>query len=136
MAWKATAAPCTTVGVFRPPRPSDRPGGMAHLRKQVDMNQGIARIFEPLLRLLLPAPGRHRSPEPPSSVKPVAVPTRTLPRVSVLRGEDIGLVRPYLVAFERRQEARRQRGRRRALWLAVHGVDIGPRLIHGVEVAA
>ncbi|MBT2528101.1 hypothetical protein J7E91_22455 [Streptomyces sp. ISL-99] len=29
-----------------------------------------------------------------------------------------------------------QRARRRALWLAVHGVDVGPRLIHGVEVAA
>ncbi|MEV8319481.1 hypothetical protein AB0Q95_35520 [Streptomyces sp. NPDC059900] len=62
--------------------------------------------------------------------------TRPLPRVPVLRGEDIGLVRPYLVAFERRQEERRQRARRRELWLAVHGVDIGPRLIHGVEVSA
>ncbi|WP_456203090.1 hypothetical protein [Streptomyces sp. LZ34] len=44
------------------------------------------------------------------------------------------LVRPYVVAQERRVEARRQRARRRALWLALHGVDIGPRLIHGVEV--
>ncbi|MEU5000891.1 hypothetical protein [Streptomyces sp. NPDC021622] len=54
----------------------------------------------------------------------------------VLRGEDIGLVRPYLVAFEGRQEERRQRARRREVWLAVHGVDIGSRLIHGVEVTA
>ncbi|MFG2503338.1 hypothetical protein ACGFSB_34660 [Streptomyces sp. NPDC048441] len=109
---------------------------MANLKEQVDMNQGIARIFEPLLRLLLPAPGRHRSPEASSSVPPLDAPTRPLARVPVLRGEDIGLVRPYLVAFERRQEERRQRARRRELWLAVHGVDIGPRLIHGVEVTA
>ncbi|MEV2249735.1 hypothetical protein AB0I94_04100 [Streptomyces sp. NPDC050147] len=54
----------------------------------------------------------------------------------VLRGEDIGLVRPYLVACERRQEERRQRTRWRELWLAVHGVGIGPRFVHGVEVTA
>lgn len=117
-----------------PPRPSDRPGGVAHLRKQVDMPDCIARIFEPLLRFLLPAAGRHRSPGPTWSAPDFDEPTRPLPRVPVLRGEDIGLVRPYLVAFERRQEERRQRTRRRELWLAVHGVDIGPRLIHGVEV--
>lgn len=46
------------------------------------------------------------------------------------------MVRPYLVAHELREEGRRQRARRRALWLAVHGVDIGPCLIHGVEVTA
>lgn len=96
----------------------------------------IARIFEPLLRLLLPSEGRHRFPEPASPGPSIDTPTWSLPRVAVLRGEDICLVRPYLVAFERRQEERRQRGRRRALWLAVHGVDIGPRLIHGVEVTA
>ncbi|MFE3082218.1 hypothetical protein ACFXGM_01890 [Streptomyces albidoflavus] len=44
-------------------------------------------------------------------------------------------MRPYLLTreeCERRAEARRQR----ALWLAVHGVGVGPRFIHGVEVAA
>lgn len=35
-----------------------------------------------------------------------------------------------------RHERRVQRGRRRELWLAVHGVDVGPRRLHGVEVAA
>jgi hypothetical protein len=50
-------------------------------------------------------------------------------------------VRPYLEAHERRERARReearhQRARRRALWLAVHGVDFGPSLIHGVKVGA
>jgi hypothetical protein len=54
----------------------------------------------------------------------------------VLRGEVLAFVRPYVLAHERREEARRQRSRRRVLWLAVHGLDIGPRLIHGVEVAA
>ncbi|MFF9803162.1 hypothetical protein ACF1G3_37960 [Streptomyces rochei] len=29
-----------------------------------------------------------------------------------------------------------QRQRRRALWLAVHGIDVGPRHIHGMEVSA
>lgn len=96
----------------------------------------IARIFEPLLRLLWPAPGRHRSPETYTAAPPVDAPTVRLPRVPVLRGEDTALVRPYLVAYELRERARQQRARRRALWLATHGVDIGPRLIHGMEVTA
>ncbi|GDY65437.1 hypothetical protein SAV14893_048300 [Streptomyces avermitilis] len=44
------------------------------------------------------------------------------------------MVRPYLVAHERSEEARRQRARRRALWLAVHGIDVGPRIIHGIDI--
>lgn len=28
-----------------------------------------------------------------------------------------------------------QRQRRRALWLATYGIDVGPRRIHGMEVA-
>ncbi|MEV7196380.1 hypothetical protein AB0N81_31960 [Streptomyces sp. NPDC093510] len=48
--------------------------------------------------------------------------------------------RHRLVAVEpvgmRDEEAKRRRARRRALWLAVHGVDVGPRHIHGIEVAA
>ncbi|MEU8484292.1 hypothetical protein [Streptomyces sp. NPDC048641] len=97
----------------------------------------IARLMEPMLRLLVPASGRHRQdagehlgPEP-------AVPTpprRRSPHTATLRGEDSRLVRPYLLAHEQREQAKQQRARRRALWLAVHGVDIGPRLIHGVEV--
>ena len=87
-----------------------------------------------LLRLLFPAAGRHRAPDSHPSVPPVqAVPEPPAPALS---GEDIGLVRPYLVAHERRQEARRQRARHRVLWLAVHGVDTGPRRIHGVEMSA
>lgn len=105
-----------------------------------------ARLFEPLLRRVWPASGRHRPSEDPPAA-PAAVPPRAVPfpavataahgSVPLLRGQDVDLVRPYLVAHEdRREEVRRQRARRRVLWLAVHGVDLGPKVIHGVEVAA
>ncbi|MBT2419659.1 hypothetical protein J7F01_30545 [Streptomyces sp. ISL-22] len=98
----------------------------------------IVRIFEPLLRLLWPAPGRHRSPDQPSTglcvEAPTACPSRPL-APPVLRGEEIGLVRPYLVAHERREQQRR-RARRRVVRLAVHGIDIDARLVGGVEVRA
>ncbi|WP_158520029.1 hypothetical protein [Streptomyces ambofaciens] len=50
------------------------------------------------------------------------------------------LVRPYLLAHERREEARRRQARRRqaqrrALRFAVHGIDLGPRVLHDMEVA-
>jgi hypothetical protein len=38
------------------------------------------------------------------------------------------MIRPYLLTPEQRQ-------RRRALWLATYGIDVGPRHIHGMEVA-
>ncbi|REK89222.1 hypothetical protein DY245_16895 [Streptomyces inhibens] len=61
----------------------------------------IARIFELLLRLLLPAPGRHRSEGaypyvsmPPRTDRP---PVRSrLVRVQMVRGEDTVMVRPYV----------------------------------------
>ncbi|URM91316.1 hypothetical protein LUW75_16510 [Streptomyces sp. MRC013] len=103
-----------------------------------DVLHCIARVLDPLLRLLWPPPGRHRQP---------CTRTRPVPHVPgpdpapapapepYFRGEDSPLVRPYLLAHERLQdEARRQRSRRRALWLAAHGIDIGPRVIHGREV--
>jgi hypothetical protein len=109
----------------------------------------IVRLAEPLLRFLWPASGRHRLPGaaaldvadvPDPDLRDVRAsgrpPRRPLPYDTVLRGEDSPLVRPYLVAHERGEEAKRQRARRRALWLAVHGVDVGPRHIHGIEVAA
>lgn len=105
------------------------------------MSHRIARLFEPLLRLLLPGSGCRRrvaTGTDPGYQRPAPsyVQGQTTRRVGSrpLRGEDHAIVRPYLVAHERREEARRQRARRRALWLAVHGVDVGPRLIHGVEV--
>ncbi|WP_101256697.1 hypothetical protein [Streptomyces barkulensis] len=39
------------------------------------------------------------------------------------------LVRPYVVAYE-------QQERRRALALALDGIDVGPPVIHGVRVGA
>ncbi|MEU9466355.1 hypothetical protein AB0D78_06795 [Streptomyces avermitilis] len=105
------------------------------------MSHRIARLFEPLLRLLLPGTGRRRravtatAPAHRRST-PSYAPGQTARRAGSrpLRGEDNAMVRPYLVAPERSEEARRQRARRRALWLAVHGIDIGPRIIHGIEI--
>ncbi|MET8244834.1 hypothetical protein ABZV31_10680 [Streptomyces sp. NPDC005202] len=102
------------------------------------MPHRIVHIFEPLLRLLWPAPGRHRRPDRRSAALGAELTTACPPRVpgaQVLRGEEIGLVRPYLVAHERRK-AQRQQARRRSLWLAVHGIDIGQVPIPEVEVTA
>ncbi len=106
------------------------------------MSNLIARICEPLLRLLWPAQGRHRSPRHlplPSSAPALTPPLVAFPSEPVPCTLDTSLVRPYLLAHEAqhaREEARLRRARRRALWFAVHGVDIGPRLIHGVWVVA
>ncbi|MET9561625.1 MULTISPECIES: hypothetical protein [Streptomyces] len=111
------------------------------------MKHRIGRIVEPLLRWLCPGKGRHRLPTIEAAPRrgrhraPSAAQGATTRRVGCrpLRGEDHVMVRPYLVEHEqhvRREEARQQRARRRELWLATRGVDIGPRLIHGVEVSA
>lgn len=100
----------------------------------------IRSIFSALMCALLPSSGRHRTGDGTSARAdqcadvPSVRPTEPVADPS-LRGEDIGHVRPYFVAHELRREAQRQRQRRRTLWLAVHGVDIGPRMIHGVRVA-
>lgn len=111
---------------------------MAELTRSVDVPHRIVRIFEPLLRLLLPAPGRHRIPDQPSAGLCVEAPTACSSRASaspVLRGEEIGLVRPYLVAHECREQQCR-RARRRVVRLAAHGIDIDARLVGGVGVRA
>ncbi|MEU6087575.1 hypothetical protein ABZ865_12325 [Streptomyces sp. NPDC047085] len=61
--------------------------------------------------------------------------TGQIPVSSVLRGEEIGLVRPYLVAHERREQQRR-RARRRVVRLAVYGIDIDTELVGAAEVRA
>ncbi|MFI8308692.1 hypothetical protein ACIF80_35875 [Streptomyces sp. NPDC085927] len=105
----------------------------------------IALLVEPLLRLLWPASGRHRhrnrhrageAAPTPAPAAPVTPGRRPSPHEALLHGEDSRLVRPYLLAHERRVQARQQRARRRTLWLAVHGIDVGPRHIHGVDVGA
>ncbi|WP_436788899.1 hypothetical protein [Yinghuangia sp. YIM S10712] len=85
--------------------------------------------------------GRHRAgqrPVPP----PAVTPPRTAPcdpptaELRALTEESSpALVRPYVRAHEQRvNERRAQRRRRVELWLAVHGVDTGPRTIHGLVV--
>jgi hypothetical protein len=124
-----------------------RPGGMALNRIGVeDVLHRIALLVEPLLRLLWPASGRHRHRNrhragggarlTPVPATPVAPGRRPSPHEALLRGEDSRLVRPYLLAHEQRVQARQQRARRRTLWLAVHGIDVGPRRIHGVDVGS
>ncbi|MEV0691403.1 hypothetical protein [Streptomyces sp. NPDC050388] len=84
------------------------------------MNHRIARLVEPSLHLLMPGRGRHRRtaclavPRTPAAV--TASPAVEHDGSCTLRGEDNAMVRPYLVAHERR-------ARRRVLWLAVHGVE-------------
>ncbi|MFF1689166.1 MULTISPECIES: hypothetical protein [unclassified Streptomyces] len=52
-------------------------------------------------------------------------------------GDASHLVRPYLLGdAEAFLERRRQRERRRVLYLAPFGVDLGARRIHGVRVPA
>ncbi|MFF4951723.1 hypothetical protein ACWC2K_08125 [Streptomyces chattanoogensis] len=105
-----------------------------------DMRKHSAWIFELLLRLLLPARGRHRSAGALRAAWSADAPTLAVPRLpvgrrpGVLRGEDVALIRSYAITPSERQERRLQRGRRRALWLAAHGIDAGPRWIRGVEV--
>ncbi|MER7105684.1 hypothetical protein ABT383_39860 [Streptomyces humidus] len=124
-----------------------RPGGMALNHAGVeDVLHRIARLVEPLLRLLWPASGRHRhrnrhraggaARPTPVPAAPAAPGRRPSPHQDLLRGEDSRLVRPYLLAHEQRAQARQQRARRRTLWLAVHGVDVGPRRIHGVDIGS
>ncbi|MEU9284223.1 hypothetical protein AB0D57_05710 [Streptomyces sp. NPDC048275] len=94
-----------------------------------------------LVRALLPARGRHRAApvQPPGQESPLtlASPSPSGHPLDVWPFEpDTHLVRPYLLTPQERHERRLRRQRRRALWLAVHGIDVGPRHIHGVEVAA
>ncbi len=96
----------------------------------------IARIFEPLLRLLLPPPGRHRGDVTHPAEPRGAAAAGRLTRVPVLRGEDTVMVRPYLVAHERRQQVRMPSARPRAFWTAVAGVSLDPRLKRGTVVVA
>ena len=78
------------------------------------------RFLSRMLSICTPRPrGRHRL----GVIPPLRFIPTPPPRVSgVLRG--------------RAAEHRRQRDRRRALYLATLGIDIGPDRIHGVPLAA
>ncbi|QNS09142.1 hypothetical protein [Streptomyces xanthii] len=80
-----------------------------------------------VLRLILPAPaGRHRA----TTVTAPPTPPPPYRHTERLDGAAHPLVRPYVLTPT---ERRRQRERRRALYLATIGIDVGPRLelIHG-----
>lgn len=90
----------------------------------------LARLLEALLHLVLPATGRHRLAarygyDPPHP--PVEGPAPHRFGARPLRGEDNALVRPYLVAHERREHERRRQARRGSLLLAPQGLDLCPR---------
>ncbi|MFI2721801.1 hypothetical protein ACH5AI_36725 [Streptomyces collinus] len=87
----------------------------------------IARLLEPLLSLVAPGTGRHRirtrdgyEPPPPPTQGPSPRQFGARP----LRGEDHNLVRPYLIAHERREQERRRQARRRSLLIAPQGIRL------------
>ncbi|MEU6550196.1 hypothetical protein ABZ915_07865 [Streptomyces sp. NPDC046915] len=102
------------------------------------MSHCIAHIFERLLRPPLPAPGRQRGPDQQSADRcveaSIAWPSRALTS-SALQGDEIKLVRPYLVAHERRVQQRR-RARRRVVQLAVDGIDIDAQTFNAMGIRA
>ncbi|MFI0225521.1 hypothetical protein [Streptomyces lydicus] len=82
------------------------------------MRNHIGRVFELLLKVLLPARGHHRAAGTSPVVGGVDTPTMSLslPRVhdpyvwGPIRGEDVQLVRPYLVAREQQMQRRAESG--------------------------
>ncbi|PNG19183.1 hypothetical protein, partial [Streptomyces cahuitamycinicus] len=85
----------------------------------------IARLLEPLLSLVAPGTGRRRLDardgyEPPPAEGPSPRQFGARP----LRGEDHNLVRPYVIAHERREQERLRQARRRSLLIAPQGIRI------------
>ncbi|WP_369248412.1 hypothetical protein [Streptomyces sp. R41] len=89
------------------------------------------RFLAWMLSICTPHPrGRHRlGAAPPLRIRPLPPPRFT----ELLDGSASRLVRPYVLSPA---EHRRQRERRRALYLATLGIDTGPDRIHGVRVPA
>ncbi|WP_328731629.1 hypothetical protein OHT20_14455 [Streptomyces caniferus] len=105
-----------------------------------DMAKTIAKIFELLLRLLLPARGCHPSSGSVPAPRCEEAPTLVLARVSggsdgLLRGEATTLIRPYALTPEERRKRRLEYGRRHGSHFATYGADSRPRRIRRVEVA-
>ncbi|GHH91041.1 hypothetical protein [Streptomyces capillispiralis] len=97
----------------------------------------IARLLEPLLSLVAPGTGRRRLDagagyDPP----PVEGPAPRQFGARPLRGEDHSLVRPYVVAHERRERERRRQARRRSLLIAPQGVHLLPHPTHRLGLTA
>ena len=127
----------TTMERRDPGDACQRPGAWPTCREQVDVYQRIANIFELLLKLLLPAPAPRRAAESAVLVRvcgdgPAPAPRPISPMAgepALLSGEDCTLVRPYLVAHERRV-------RRQALSFALHGIDLDTRDTHDTLAVA
>ncbi|MET7701841.1 hypothetical protein [Streptomyces sp. NPDC005485] len=86
------------------------------------------RLLARMLSICTPRPrGRHRV-----GAVPALRFTPPPPRFTeLLDGTASALVRPYLLTPD---ERRHQRDRRRALYLATLGIDVGPDHIHGIPV--
>ncbi|WP_424869703.1 hypothetical protein [Streptomyces sp. SAI-229] len=105
------------------------------MRHRIARLAGLLPVL--LLELVLPGPGRRRRPAGVPETAPCATePTTRHTGAPTPRGEDNALVRLYLLAHERREEAGRQRTRRRTLRFAAHGDDLGPLAPHPVVEAA
>ncbi|RPK83768.1 MULTISPECIES: hypothetical protein [Streptomyces] len=100
------------------------------------MKHVIARLLKSVRRLLIPVRRQRHPLEPYAYVHPyscayVGGPTVYRTGERPPRDEDSPLVRPYVVAHERRvaeeraTEARRRRIRYGALLIAAHGVHLG-----------
>ncbi|WP_237773330.1 MULTISPECIES: hypothetical protein [Streptomyces] len=95
------------------------------------MRDLIVRFLEwALSAQTTPTRGRHRHGAATSTTRIAPPPPRF---TELLDGGTQLLVRPSALDPE---ELRRQRARRRALYLATLGIDVGPDRIHGVRVAA
>ncbi|GAA2460975.1 hypothetical protein GCM10010433_73940 [Streptomyces pulveraceus] len=106
------------------------------------MRNLIARFFEPVflfLGLRWQKPPVQGAASRPGFPPAVAGPRRLLVCRSAM---PVGMAPrppdgPYSQAAHdrwERAENRLRRERRRALWLALHGIDVGPRVIHGVAM--
>ena len=88
----------------------------------------MKKILRAILAALLPPTGKRRETVPPSVTARPQQPhpaSRVAPPL-MIDGEAIDIVRPYVVCAERR----------RALELALDGIDVGPEIIHGWRVVA
>lgn len=89
----------------------------------------IARFFEPLLSLVAPGTGRRRLDARDGYDPPLPPTEGPAPRrfgARPLCGEDHNLVRPYVIAHERREQERHRHARRRSLLIAPQGVRLPP----------
>ncbi|MFF0399374.1 hypothetical protein ACFYSJ_26960 [Streptomyces sp. NPDC005248] len=82
-------------------------------------------LLAALLAWLMPSTGKRRADTAPAHPAPKRIPWPTTQPYDgpVLRGEDVALIRPYLLAYEQQREAQRQRDRRTAAALATMGID-------------